>query len=321
MIDGAARSGLHRLLQAGEFVVTAELAAIDAADPAAVGGAAAALRGSVDAVNCTDNSAAHTHLSPVAAARLLIEDGIEPILQLACRDRNRLALQADLLGAAALGVRNIVCMTGDDVTAGDHPEAKPIFDIDAVHLLRIARIMRDDGMYLSGRPLSAPPAYLIGAVENPFAPPLDFRPMRLGTKIEAGAEFIQTQICFNVDKLRVFMARCGELGLLEQVWVLVGVFVPVSAGSVRYLRDQVPGVDVPPAVVERMEAAAPETQRGEGIRLALDLIEQVREIPGISGIHLMTINNEHAIARVVEGAGLLPRPANAAPARPGSGLD
>lgn len=316
MSEGAARSGVHRLLRAGEFVVTAELATIDSADPAAVGRAAATLRGSVDAVNCTDNSAAHTHLSPLAAARLLIEDGVEPILQLACRDRNRLALQADLLGAAALGVRNIVCMTGDDVTAGDHPEAKPIFDIDAVHLLRIARIMRDEGRYLSGRPLVDPPEYLIGAVENPFAPPLDFRPMRLGTKVEAGAEFIQTQICFNLDTLRLFMARCAELGLLEHVWVLVGVFVPASAGSVRYLRDQVPGVDVPAQVLERMEAAAPEAQREEGVRLALDLIEQVREIPGISGIHLMTINNEHAIERVVEAAGLLPRPVPVRPPGP-----
>ena len=260
---------MHRLLQAGEFVVTAELATIDSADPAAVGGAVATLRGSVDAVNCTDNSAAHTHLSPLAAARLLIDDGVEPILQLACRDRNRLALQADLLGAAALGVRNIVCMTGDDVTAGDHPEAKPIFDIDAVHLLQIARIMRDDGRYLSGRLLSHPPEYLIGAVENPFAPPLDFRPMRLGTKIEAGAEFIQTQICFNLDKLRLFMARCGELGLLEHVWILAGVFVPASAGSVRYLRDQVPG-DRRPAVGDRADGsrgrAGDNVRRGSGSR-------------------------------------------------------
>ncbi|MCI0637384.1 MAG: methylenetetrahydrofolate reductase [Actinobacteria bacterium] len=321
MTERAARSGLHRLLRAGEFVVTAELATIDSADPAAVGRAAATLRGSVDAVNCTDNSAAHTHLSPLAAARLVLEEGIEPILQLACRDRNRLALQADLLGAAALGVRNVVCMTGDDVTAGDHPEAKPLFDIDAVHLLRIARIMRDEGMYLSGRPLSDPPEYLIGAVENPFAPPLDFRPMRLGTKIEAGAEFIQTQICFNLDKLRLFMARCGELGLLEHVWILAGVFVPASAGSVRYLRDQVPGVDVPPTVIERMEAVGAEAQREEGIRLALDLIQQVRDIPGIAGIHLMTINNEDAIPRVVEAAGLLPRPLTSGRATPGAGAD
>ena len=301
-------SRFHRLLLAGEFVVTAEMQTSDSADPAHVIGLAETLRDTVDAVNCTDNSAAHTHISPMAAARLLIEDGLEPLMQFVCRDRNRLALQADLLGAAALGVRNVVCMTGDDVSAGDHPEAKPIYDIDSVHLIRMAKIMRDRGTYLSGRPLTEAPSYLIGAVENPFAPPLEFRPMRLGTKIEAGAEFIQTQICFNLEKLRLFMARCGELGLLDHVWVLAGVFVPSSASGTRYLRDQVPGVDVPDRVIERMASVPPEAQKEEGIRIALEIVEAVRAIPGISGIHLMTINHEEAIPRVVEGAGLLPRP-------------
>jgi 5,10-methylenetetrahydrofolate reductase len=264
-------------------------------------------------VNCTDNSAAHTHIAPMAAARLLIEDGLEPVMQFVCRDRNRLALQADLLGAAALGVRNVVCMTGDDVSAGDHPEARPIYDIDSLHLIKTARIMRDEGTYLSGRALTHAPEYLIGAVENPFAPPLEFRPMRLGAKIEAGAEFIQTQICFNLEKLRLFMARCGELGLLDHVWVLVGVFVPNSARGTRYLRDHVPGVDVPDHVIDRMDAAPREDQKAEGIAIALEIVEAVRQIPGVSGIHLMTINHEEAIPRVVEEAGLLPRPASRAP--------
>jgi methylenetetrahydrofolate reductase (NADPH) len=303
------RSELHRRFLAGEFVVTAELQATDSADPASVHEQAELLRGKVDAVNCTDNSSAHPHIAPMAAAHLLADLGVEPIMQLVCRDRNRLALQADLLGAAALGVRNVVCMTGDDVSAGDHPEAKPIYDIDAIHLLRIARIMRDDGVYLSGRALAGPPSFLIGAVENPFAPPLDFRPMRLGTKIEAGAEFVQTQICFSVDKLRLFMARCGDLGLLDHVWVLAGVFVPRSARAVRYLRDQVPGIDVPETVVERMDAAPVDRQWEEGVALALEIVEQVRAIPGIDGLHLMSIKNEAAIVRVVEEAGLSPRPA------------
>jgi methylenetetrahydrofolate reductase (NADPH) len=302
------RSRLHELLLGGEFVVTAELQTSDSADPGSITKLAELLRGSVDAVNCTDNSAAHAHISALAAAHLLADDGVEPIMQLVCRDRNRLGLQADLLGAAALGVRNIVCMTGDDVSVGDHPEAKPIYDIDSVHLLRIARIMRDEGVYLSGRPLSGAPSFLIGAVENPFAPPLEFRPMRVGMKVEAGAEFIQTQICFNLDKMRLFMARCGELGLLEQVWILAGVFVPSSARGVRYLRDQVPGVDVPDWVIERMEAQPQEGQRAEGVRIALEVVERVREIPGVRGIHLMTINHEEAIPQVVEGSGLLPRP-------------
>src|ERR671911_1288447 len=207
----SARSELHRLLLAGEFVVTAELQATDSADPRSVVELADVFRGKVDAVNATDNSSAHPHLSPMAAAHLLADAGIEPIMQFVCRDRNRLALQADMLGAAALGVRNVLCMTGDDVSVGDHPETKPIYDLDSVQLIRMATIMRDEGTYLSGRALTDAPSFLIGAVENPFAPPLEFRPMRLGTKIEAGAEFIQTQICFNLDKLRLFMSRCGEL--------------------------------------------------------------------------------------------------------------
>jgi methylenetetrahydrofolate reductase (NADPH) len=304
----AARSGLHRLLLAGEFVVTAELQATDSAEPTSIHHLGDALLGRVDAVNCTDNSSAHPHVAPIAAAHLLIDRGVEPILQLACRDRNRLALQADMLGAAALGVRNIVCMTGDDVSVGDHPEAKPIYDIDGVHLLRIARIMRDQGTYLSGRPLEHPPTFLIGAVENPFAPPLDFRPMRLGKKVEAGAEFIQTQICFNIDTMRLFMSRVGALGLLDHVWIIAGVFIPRTARATRYLRDMVPGIDVPDAVIDRMDAAPNERQGDEGVAIALELIEQLRAIDGISGIHLMTIRNEEAILRVVEGAGLLPRP-------------
>lgn len=303
-----ARSELHRLLLAGEFVVTAELQATDSARPDSIRELGELLRGKVDAVNCTDNSAAHTHVSSIAAAHLLTDVAVEPILQLACRDRNRLALQADLLGAAALGVRNIVCMTGDDVTAGDHPEAKPIYDIDGVHLLRIARIMRDEGTYLSGRPLTDPPGYLIGAVENPFAPPLEFRPMRLGKKIEAGAEFVQTQICFNLEKMRLFMARVGDLGLLDHVWVIAGVFVPRSARAVRYLRDQVPGIDVPEPIIDRMDAVPPERQWEEGVHLALEIVHEVRAIPGVRGVHLMSIRNEEAIVRVVEDAGLLPRP-------------
>ena len=301
-------SRLHSLLRSGEFVVTAELATSDSADPASVTELALALRGNVDAVNCTDNSAAHPHLAPMAAAHLLVDAGIEPIMQLACRDRNRLGLQADLLGAAALGVRNIVCMTGDDVTAGDHPEAKPIYDIDSIHLLRIARTMRDEGTYVSGRALTQAPRFLIGAVENPFAPPLDFRPMRLGKKVEAGAQFVQTQICFNVDKLRLFMSRTAELGLLDRTWVLAGIFIPRSARGTWYLRDEVPGIDVPDWVVERMDATAPERQRDEGVRIALELVEQVRSIPGIRGVHLMSIRNEESVLRVISDAGLLPRP-------------
>lgn len=304
-----ARSRLHQLFLSDEFVVTAELQTTDSADPASVSEVAEGLRGRVDAVNCTDNSAAHPHISGVAAAHLLIDAGVEPILQFACRDRNRLALQADLLGAAALGVRNVCLMTGDDVSAGDHPDAKPIYDLDSIHLLRIARIMRDEGTYLSGRRLEVPPDFLIGAVENPFAPPLEFRPMRLGKKIEAGAEFIQTQICFDVPRLRLFLARAGDLGLLGAVPILVGVFVPRTAKAARYLHDQVPGIDVPESVLDRLGSAPPERQAEEGIRIATEIVHEVRELPGVRGVHLMAIRNEAGIHGVLEGSGLLPRPA------------
>jgi methylenetetrahydrofolate reductase (NADPH) len=286
------------------FVVTAELETRDSADPAEIYRLADALRDRVDAVNCTDNSSAHPHIAPIAAARLLIDRGVEPILQLACRDRNRLALQADILGAAALGVRNIVCMTGDDVSAGDHPEAKPIYDLDALHLIRIARIMRDRGTYLSGRAITDPPDVLVGAVENPFAPPVDYRPMRLGKKIEAGAEFVQTQICFNVERMRLFMARAQEMRLLDRVWVLGGVFVPRSARAVRYLRDRVPGIDVPEDVLRRIEGVPEDRQGEEGVRMALEMVEQLRSMPGMAGVHLMSIRNLDAILRVIDEAGL-----------------
>ena len=309
MSDAASRSGLERLLRTGQFVVTCELATTDSADPASVYRLADMLRDRVDAVNCTDNSAAHPHICGLAAARLLLDRGVEPILQLACRDRNRLALQADLLGAAALGIRNIVAMTGDDVAAGDHPEAKPIYDVDSMHLLRIARIMRDSGTYLSGRKLDDPPQVFIGAVENPFAPPFEYRPLRLGKKIEAGAEFVQSQIVFNMERMRTFMARAGELGLLSKVFLLAGVYVLRSARAARYLRDQVPGIDVPDDVIARMEGTPADEQAEEGIRIALEIIEQLRDIPGIAGLHLMSIRGEEAILRVVERAGLLPRPA------------
>ncbi|HEX9123496.1 MAG TPA: methylenetetrahydrofolate reductase [Actinomycetota bacterium] len=304
-----ARSHLHRLLLAGEFVVTAELETTDSPDPESVYRFADALRGNVDAVNCTDNSAAHPHLSSQASAHFLADRGVEPIVQFACRDRNRIGLQADILGAAALGARNLCLMTGDDVGVGDHPEAKPIYDLDSIHAIRIAKVLRDEGVYLSGRRLAEPPSYLIGAVENPFAPPLDLRPMRLGKKVEAGAEFVQTQICFNMPKLRLFMSRTEDLGLLDRVWILGGVFVLRSARAARYLRDQVPGIDIPDEIVRRMEALPAERQSGEGIRVALELVAELRQVRGITGVHLMSIKGDREILRVIDEAGLLPRPA------------
>jgi len=309
-----AASRLEALLRAGHFAVTCELETTDSADPESVYEVADPLRGKVDAVNCTDNSSAHPHVSQVAAAHLLVDRGIEPVAQFACRDRNRLALQADMLGAAALGVRNVMLMTGDDVSAGDHPEARPIWDLDSLHLIRIARVLRHDGTYLSGRPLTEPPRLFIGAVENPFAPPLEYRPIRLQKKVEAGAEFIQTQICFNVPALRRFMDQAGELVPLDKVFVLVGIFIARSLRGARYLRDHVPGIDVPDWVIERMEAAPAARQADEGRRIALEVLHEARQVPGVSGVHLMSIGGLQDIIAVIEEAGLLPRPPVAAPA-------
>jgi methylenetetrahydrofolate reductase (NADPH) len=311
------RSHLHRLLTSGAFVVTAELQATDSPDPESVYRLADLLRGSVDAVNCTDNSAAHPHIAPLAAAHLLLDRGVEPIVQLACRDRNRLALQADLVGAVALGARNVCLMTGDDVTAGDHPEAKPLYDIDAIHAIHIARRMRDQGRYVSGRNLDEPLPLFIGAVENPFAPPHDFRPMRLGKKVEAGAEFVQTQIVFNLATMREFMARCEELGLLDHVFILASVYVCRTAGSARYLRDMVPGIDVPDPIIDRMQGVPSDRQGDEGIRIALEIVEELRGMRGVAGVHLISIRGDESIVRLVQEAGLLPRPAAVEPAPAG----
>jgi methylenetetrahydrofolate reductase (NADPH) len=306
--EAAPRSRLEAILRAGRFAVTAEMQPANGADPEEVRRFAAGLRGNVDAANCTDNPAAHPHLSALAAGAFVAQAGVEPIVQLACRDRNRLALQADLLGAAALGARNVLLITGDDVSAGDHPEARPIFDIDSIHLLRIARVLRDEGRYLSGRALTSRPSFFIGAVENPFAPPHDFRPARLGKKVEAGAEFIQTQLCFNLPRLSEFVRRCREMGILEKVFLLVSVYVARSARAMRYLRDVVPGIDVPDDVLGRMEKTPPARQAEEGFRLALETAAALRETTGVSGVHLISIKGQDAILRLIEEAGLLPRP-------------
>jgi methylenetetrahydrofolate reductase (NADPH) len=299
-----ARSQLEARLRAGRFVVTAEMQTTDSADPDAVRRLAAPLVGRVDAANCTDSSAAHPHLSSLAAGHLIAQAGLEPIVQLTCRDRNRIALQADLLGAAALGAPNVLLLTGDDASAGDHPETRPIFDIDSTHLLGIARRMRDEGKYLSGRALTGPPSFFIGAVENPFAPPYDFRPTRLAKKAEAGAEFVQTQICFNVPRLREFMARARDLGVLERLFVIVSVYIARSAKTLGHLRDVVPGIDVPDDILTRIGRGTKEQQAAAGEALALETVAALREIEGVSGVHLISIHGQEAILRVIEKAGL-----------------
>ena len=301
-------SRLADLLRQGQFVVTAELSSSDSADPQDSLRHAETLRGSVDAINCTDNTGAHVHLSSLAAAHLLVQEGFEPIMQLTVRDRNRLALQADLLGAGVLGVPNILAMSGDDVTAGDHPEARRIYDIDSMQLLEIASGMRDRGVYLSGRKLQRPPSFFIGAVENPFAPPLEFRPLRLQKKVRAGADFVQTQLVFDVPGFARFMAMVADLGLLHQVFIIPSIGIPRSARGARFMKDKVPGLHVPEPLVARMEKTPAARQADEGIQIAVELIHEVRAVPGVAGVHLIGIKWEEGVVRVARAAGLLPRP-------------
>jgi methylenetetrahydrofolate reductase (NADPH) len=302
-----AGSRLERVLRSGRFAVTAELDAPDSADPQAVYDRALVLSAVCDAINATDAAGANVHMSSVAICALLTRAGYEPVMQVSCRDQNRIAIQGNLLGAAAMGVHNVLCLTGDGVRTGDHPEAKPVFDLDSISLLRTARILRDEGRFLSGRKLEAAPRLFLGAAENPFAPPYDFRPLRLGKKVEAGADFIQTQYCFDVPRFESFMARVRDLGLHEKVFILVGVGPLRSARAAEWMRSNVPGVVIPDALIERLKGVPSNRQRAEGKRICVEIIQQVRRIPGVRGVHVMAYRQEELVAEIIEETGLLPR--------------
>jgi len=302
-----ANSRLERVLRSGRFAVTAELNAPDSANPEDVYKNALVLAEVCDGINATDGSGANCHMSSLGCCALLIRAGYEPVFQVSCRDRNRIAMQGDILGAAALGVKNVLCLTGDDVTAGDQPQAKRVFDFDSLQLLRTARIMRDEGMFLSGRKLSTPPRIFLGAAENPFVPPFDWRPQRLAKKIEAGADFIQTQYCYDIPRLQSFMQRVRDLGLDKKVFILIGVGPLRNDKVAEFMRTKVPGVWIPDAVVERL-AKTPQKQKAEeGKRICIEIIEQVRAMQGVHGVHIMAYRQEETVAEIVERAGLLNR--------------
>jgi methylenetetrahydrofolate reductase (NADPH) len=309
--DRPLRSGsrLERVLRAGLFAVTAELNPPDSADPQAVYDAALVLAEVADAINATDASGANVHMSSLGVSALLARAGYEGVLQMSCRDRNRIALQGDLLGAAALGIKNVLCLTGDDVTAGDQPEAKRVFDFDSLHLLRTITIMRDKGKFLSGRKIKLPPRVFLGAAENPFAPPLEWRPQRLGKKIEAGAEFIQTQYVYDLDVFRRFMARVRDLGLHDQVYILAGVGPLKTPKAAEFMRSNVPGVVIPDAVVDRLKKTPKENWQEEGMQICVEIIEQVRQIEGVAGVHVMAYRQEEMVAEIIRRARLFPRAA------------
>jgi 5,10-methylenetetrahydrofolate reductase len=240
---------------------------------------------------------------------LLVQRGLEPVFQMTCRDRNRLGMQADLLGASAWGIRNILALTGDHGKWGDHPQALNVWDLDSIHLLRMIRNMVEKGCFENGRPIPKPaPAFFAGAAANPFAPPYEYRPMRLAKKVAAGARFVQTQIVYNVPRFREYMARVRDLGLLERVHVLAGVAPVRSVGAARFMKENVAGMDVPQGIVDRMAGTPKAAQPAEGIEIAVEVIEQVREIEGVRGVHIMAINWAEAVPEIVKRAHLKPPP-------------
>lgn len=289
---------LERVLRAGAFAVTAEIAPPDSADPEEVYTRAALFDGVVDAMNATDGSGANCHMSSVGMCSLLTRRGYAMVMQVSARDRNRIAIQGDVLGASAMGVSNILCLTGDSVGVGDHPEAKPVFDLDCMSMLGMLRGMRDERQFLSGRKLSSPPQIFLGAAANPFGPPLDYRPLRLAKKVAAGAQFVQTQYCFDIEVFTDYMRVVRDLGLHEKVFILAGVGPLASAKSAEWIRSNVPGVHIPDSIVRRLSGA--EKQKEEGVNICVDMICQLKEIEGVSGVHIMAYRQEHRVAEIVE---------------------
>ena len=314
-------STLEKMLRAGHFAVTGELGPPQSADGHHIREKAGFLKGIVDGVNITDNQTAVVRMSSLGAAVIAMEEGLEPVMQMTCRDRNRLAMQADFLSAYALGVRNMLALTGDHQSFGNHPTAKNVHDVDSMQLLTILRELRDEKRFACGDEVKGmEPRFFVGAAAAPEAGPTEWRPYRLGKKVNAGADFIQTQLVYNIEAFEKYMEVVRQLGLHEKVYILVGVGPLKSPGMAKYMRDFVPGVTMPDHLVDRMEqatvgipkeekAARAEAWRQEGMKICIELIQQVREIEGVAGVHVMAIEWEEAVRPIVEGAGLLPRPA------------
>jgi methylenetetrahydrofolate reductase (NADPH) len=308
MNDLKSGSNLEKVLKAGHFAFTGECGPPKGANVEHLKEKAAHLKGVVDSVNLTDNQTAVVRMSSWAAATILVQQGIEPNYQLVCRDRNRLAIQSDILGVYAMGVRNMLCLSGDHQSFGNHPEAKNVYDIDSMQLIALAKKMRDEGKFMNEEEIDEPPQLFIGAASNPFADPFEFRVHRLGMKIEAGADFIQTQCIYNMDKWREFMKMAVDMGLHEKAYILAGVTPMKSIGMAQYMAKSVPGMDVPESLIKRLRGAGKGKVAEEGIKFALEQIEEFKEMEGVAGIHLMAIEWEHKVPEIAERAGVLPRP-------------
>jgi methylenetetrahydrofolate reductase (NADPH) len=301
-------SNLEKVLKAGHFAFTGELGPPRGANTEEVRHKASFLKGVVDSVNITDNQTAMVRMSSWAASLLLLQEGLEPNFQMVCRDRNRLAMQADILGASAHGIRNMLCLSGDHQQFGDHPQAKGVFDVDSMQLIKIVKQMRDDGKFLSGADLDGSPKIFIGAAANPFADPFEWRVHRLAKKVEAGCDFIQTQCIYNMEKFRKWVQQANDMGLTEKVYILAGVTPMKSVGMAKYMKSKVPGMDVPDEIIERLQGAGKGKVAAEGIKIACEQIEEFKEMKGVHGVHLMAIEWEHKVPEIAEQAKVLPRP-------------
>ncbi len=302
------KSVLKSILEKGGFTVTAECGPPKGADPEAVLKKAELLRGKVDSINVTDNQTAIVRMSSLAACSLLKKEGLDPVLQMVVRDRNRIALQSDILGASAIGIRNVLCLSGDHQIFGNQPQALGVFDLDSIQFLQAVKDMRDRGRIIGGDPLSKPPELFIGAAANPFADPLSFRVVRLAKKIAAGADFIQTQSIYNLKRFIQWMDMANERGLTDKVYILGGVTPLKSPVMARYMNERVSGMSIPEDVIKRIEGVSKKKQREEGIKICVETVQVLKDIKGVSGVHIMAIEWEEVVGEIVERAGLLPRP-------------
>jgi methylenetetrahydrofolate reductase (NADPH) len=303
-----AGSNLEKVFKAGHKAVTCECGPPRGADIEHFRHKASFLKGYGDAVNVTDNQTAVVRFCSMAASKLLLEMGMEPVMQMVTRDMNRIGLQSNVLGAAALGIKNLLCLTGDHQSFGDHPQAKNVFDLDSTQLLNTVRQMRDEGKMISGTEVQGKPAMFIGAAANPFADPFEFRVIRMAKKINAGAQFIQTQCIYDMDRFEKFMQMAIDMGLTERCYIMAGITPLKSAGMANYMKKFVPGLSVPDEYITRLKGVPKDKQAAEGIKIAVEQIQQCLEMKGISGIHLMAIEWEERVPEILEAAGLHPRP-------------
>jgi methylenetetrahydrofolate reductase (NADPH) len=301
-------SRLKKVLNAGHFAVTAECGPPKGAETSVIRKKAKFLKEVVDSVNVTDNQTGVVRLSSLASCVLLKKEGLDPVLQMVTRDRNRIALQSDVLGASVLGIRNILCLSGDHQSFGNQPQAKGVFDIDSIQFIQVVHQMRDQGKILGGEQLSEPPHLFIGAVANPFADPFVYRVIRLAKKVHAGAEFVQTQCIYNLNRFKEWMKGVRDRGLDKKVYILGGITPLKSVRMAEYMGKNVAGMDVPEEIIARLKGVPPKDQRQEGIKIAVETIRALKEIEGVHGVHIMAIEWEDVVSQLVEEAGLHPRP-------------